>query len=184
MQYNVLAQNVRNDILDEMIQAEQAFGPATVSTKVQQARRAKVMFDLNKVPSSAAVYALVKELTPTVHKAFGNVGDAPTHLEVQFTAHGDGDYFRIHNDNGSEDSKNREISFVYYAHTGLFGGGELRIHETREDMSLGRPVMDLHPCDNGLIFFTSGTWHEVLQVHLQGNLWQNHRFTVNGWMRR
>jgi SM-20-related protein len=184
VQYNVLPQNIRNNILDEIIAAERHFQPATVSTNMSSARRARVLYATNEVKSAQCVVDLVQELIPAAHKAFGRLDEPPATRELQITGHGHGDYFNQHNDNGAPDCANREISFVYYVHTGAFIGGELQIFNMNEDGVVGSSIFDIKPVDNSLVVFTSSMFHAVRTVFLKDNPWMHHRFTVNGWVRR
>ena len=35
-------------------------------------------------------------------------------IESQMTAHNDGNYYKIHHDNGSQETATRELTYVYY----------------------------------------------------------------------
>ena len=94
-------------------------------------------------------------------------------IEPQITASNDGDYFRLHQDGGPDDT--REISFVYFLHSEprRFSGGELRIlTET------------VPPCGDTLVLFPSTSPHEVLPLSLPSRAFADSRFTVNGWIHR
>jgi Rps23 Pro-64 3,4-dihydroxylase Tpa1-like proline 4-hydroxylase len=101
-------------------------------------------------------------------------------LEMQMTSHGDGDYFKAHNDNGSPDCLERAISYVYYfdvERPRIYRGGELRIWcDGKEHLVI--------PMDNSVVFFNSSLMHEVAPVQCASKEFVYQRFTVNGWLRR
>lgn len=108
-----------------------------------------------------------------------------SHIEKQFTVHGEGDYFRMHTDIGEpgDESYTRELSFVYYLNDGFYLGGNLRLYATYEKDGFNHPdpksFLDLYPLDNSLVVIPSNTFHEVRTVHGKGK-----RMTVNGWFHR
>ena len=92
---------------------------------------------------------------------------------MQITASNDGDYFRLHQDGGPDDT--REITFVYFLHgePRPFSGGELKIRDST--------VM---PLGDTLVLFPSCSVHEVLPVQVPSRQFADSRFTVNGWIHR
>ena len=108
-------------------------------------------------------------------------------IELQITASGDGDYFRMHQDSSPEDT--REISFVYFFHREprRFSGGELRLYETRVIDGKLTPADHAHtlsPRQDTLLLFPSRNDHEVLPVRVPSGDFDDSRFTVNGWIHR
>jgi Rps23 Pro-64 3,4-dihydroxylase Tpa1-like proline 4-hydroxylase len=108
-------------------------------------------------------------------------------IELQATASGDGDYFRMHQD--SDDQSTREISFVYFffREPQQFFGGELRVFET--SLVDGRPVptdrqQTLAPRQNVAVFFPSRHEHEVLPTRVPSKSFADNRFTITGWIHR
>ena len=111
-------------------------------------------------------------------------------IEAQLTVHNDGDYFRVHSDNGDAGTRSREISYVYYFHRlpKGFAGGELALFDARVGTA-GQPVADGPPVvdragDDSLVVFPSACLHEVRPVRMLGADWRDGRFTINGWVRR
>jgi Rps23 Pro-64 3,4-dihydroxylase Tpa1-like proline 4-hydroxylase len=108
-------------------------------------------------------------------------------VEIQLTASGDGDYFRLHHD--SDDTSTRELSFVYffYAEPRGFSGGELRIYDADviegERAPTDRSQM-ISPRQDVLVVFPSRNEHELLPVRVPSKAFENSRFTVNGWIHR
>lgn len=103
-------------------------------------------------------------------------------IEAQITAHNDGNYYKLHTDNGSYDTFNREISYVYYFYREpqAFSGGELRFGAG--DSSQQEQLVT--PQQNSIILFPSHYLHEVLPVRCPSQMFADSRFTVNGWIRK
>jgi hypothetical protein len=108
-------------------------------------------------------------------------------IEMQISASGDGDYFRMHRDR--DDTDTREISFVYFFHAEprQFSGGELRIFDN--EIVNGKSVPTdrsqlISPRPGMAVFFPSRNEHEVLPVRVPSKEFRNSRFTVNGWIHR
>lgn len=121
--------------------------------------------------------------------AFGLAARPDGRTEVQVTLHGDGDFFRCHQDRPNDRVAaidGRRISFVYYMcrTPRRFSGGELRIYDwmfggvgyRQERWTL------VEPQDNRLIVFPSDAYHEVLPLALDSADPQDGRLTVNGWL--
>jgi Rps23 Pro-64 3,4-dihydroxylase Tpa1-like proline 4-hydroxylase len=108
-------------------------------------------------------------------------------IELQATAGGDGDYFRIHSDSDGEDT--RELTFVhfFFAEPRRFSGGELRVFET--DQRDGRLIptdrsQTIVPRGNLAVFFPSRHEHEVLPVRVPSKAFEDSRFSITGWIHR
>lgn len=114
---------------------------------------------------------------------------AITQIEVQLTAHNDGHYYKVHNDNGSPDAATRAISYVYYFNREptQFSGGALRIYDMNVENShyiQAGSYQEIQPLNNRIVFFPSHSLHEVLPVACPGRNFADSRFTLNGWIRR
>ena len=150
-------------------------------------RRSSVVFD---VDSFSHVFTdRILRFWPTILDSLNLEWFQISGIEVQMTATGDGEFFRMHSDDGSEPVSSRALTFVYYYHTEPkpFTGGELRLYGTEyrnghpEPNGSYRVVM---PLQNQIVFFPSGTLHEVLQVDSPSQDFAGSRFTVNGWFHR
>lgn len=111
-----------------------------------------------------------------------------TQIEMQMTAHNEGNFYKIHNDSGSETTQKREITYVYYFYQEPkgFTGGELQLYDTvlNGKYPLSQtPAQLIQPQNNSIVFFDSDCQHEVLPVHCSSGLFEHSRFTINGWFR-
>ncbi|MEO8559984.1 MAG: 2OG-Fe(II) oxygenase [Rhodospirillales bacterium] len=107
-------------------------------------------------------------------------------VEMQFTAHNDGDFYKAHRDRGEGGMEHRRLSFVYYFNRQprAFSGGGLALFDSMSDGSRYNPQIYslVEPADNSLIIFPSSFWHEVQQVRCQSGAYADSRFTLNGWI--
>lgn len=108
-------------------------------------------------------------------------------IECQITAHGDGDFFNTHTDNGLPDIAHRWISYVYYFHREpkVFTGGTLSIYRTIIEngvSSCGERVADIEPPRNSLMIFPSHIQHEVTPIKCPSVALADQRLTLNGWL--
>lgn len=110
-------------------------------------------------------------------------------IEAQLTAHNDGEYFKLHNDNGVEAVFSRILTFVYYFHQQpkAFTGGELRIYDGKFEGEQSKKFVPtgyhvVVPRNNCIVFFPSQMMHEVTQVQCPSQKFLDGRFTVNGWV--
>jgi Rps23 Pro-64 3,4-dihydroxylase Tpa1-like proline 4-hydroxylase len=175
------------ELLKFVMAREKDFKPSSVSTNDADYRRSQVLHDF---PQFAGLFRdRVRSLQPQLAVAFG-MGDFPIRdIECQLTAHNDGDYFKLHNDNGSPDTLERTISYVYYFNNEpkSFSGGEFRLYNSRivnGRFECGEQACEIAPKNNSILFFPSHCHHEVLPVRCPSNRFVDSRFTVNGWVRR
>jgi Rps23 Pro-64 3,4-dihydroxylase Tpa1-like proline 4-hydroxylase len=119
----------------------------------------------------------------------GVLGVDPIRLqryELQVTHHGDGAFFKAHNDNGNEINRYRTVSFVYYFHVEpkRFGGGSLLLFDAdleAERYSSGS-FTRIEPTNNSIVFFPSSAPHEVERVAVETGEPTDGRFSLNGWI--
>jgi hypothetical protein len=101
-------------------------------------------------------------------------------MEIQMTAHGDGEFFRRHSDSGSQATADRALTFVYYFHAEpkRYHGGEIVF------FSPDGHKHELEPENDMLVLFDPKTPHEVCPVVCPSRRFEDGRFTLNGWLRR
>lgn len=139
------------------------------------------------------VYCLVKnkllEMFPSLINQLKHSEFSVSHVEMQMTAHNDGAFYKAHTDAGSEKTKTRELTYVYYFYQEpkQFSGGELKIYDTHMQ---GKKFIQkenskvIEPRNNSIVFFNSRCKHEVLPISCSSNEFKASRFTLNGWLRR
>lgn len=182
---NFLAPVQVETLLARCVDARHRFVPSTVTSGEPGYRESLILFDVDSVAPGWA--ELIRAVLPLLQRAYQLPERQPDDVELQLTVHGDGGYFKVHQDNATPDTASRTISFVYYfaSDTASFSGGELLIHDSPV-AEPGRYVSSFHtvtPTLNSLVCFPSGVWHEVRPVTVPGDRFEDGRFTVNGWLR-
>lgn len=149
---------------------------------VNDYRRSRVLYDLG--PFHQLFAERVMRFLPHVLYRLGHPWFEVRHIELQLTATSNGEFFRLHTDNGAESVAHRTITAVYFFHCEpqSFQGGELRLLETHPATSQAAGGSRLiYPLQNQVVFFPSGLLHEILPVSTPG-YFACSRFTLNGWL--
>lgn len=145
-------------------------------------RRSRVLYDLG--PFQQLFAERWMRFLPHVLYRLGHPWFEVRHIELQLTATNNGEFFRLHNDNGAEPVARRTITAVYFFHCEpqYFSGGELRILETDPATHEARGGSTIiYPLQNQAAFFPSGLLHEILPVTTP-DYFACSRFTINGWL--
>lgn len=181
------------DILKKLTQfvlnAEPKFTNSTNSDNDSDYRRSKVLYHQDFMEFYDLTLKQIKALIPQVVKSLKMPPFEIDDIECQLTAHNDGNYYKVHNDNGSPEVATRELTYVYYffQEPKKFDGGELRIFDSKVENNVFAKL-DTHktfvPLNNTIIFFPSHYMHEVLPVSCPSRKFADSRFTINGWVRR
>jgi Rps23 Pro-64 3,4-dihydroxylase Tpa1-like proline 4-hydroxylase len=140
-------------------------------------RRSRVLVDVG--PFHAVIADRLRFHLAHITDALGVPRFEPSRIEAQLTASGDGDYYRLHDDNTRGCPPTRAITFVYFCHREPrpFDGGELVLHEP------GGPA-PIAPAQNTVVLFPSSLPHEILPVRCPSGRFCDSRFTLNGWIHR
>jgi len=179
-------------LLEHVLAARQRFVPGTViergaeaPTVDERVRRGLTLDDLGRY--GAVLTERIKEQLEEVRARLQYPAFPLGRIELQATAAGDGDYFRLHRD--SDGSDTRELTFVYFffREPRRFSGGELRVFET--SVSEGRLIptdrsQTIVPRSNLAVFFPSRHEHEVLPVRVPSKAFEDGRFSITGWIHR
>jgi Rps23 Pro-64 3,4-dihydroxylase Tpa1-like proline 4-hydroxylase len=175
---------------DTALEMREKFTASTITTDAADFRQSHVLYD-DSFP--ALRDAMVREITavmPSVFAGLARPAFEPAHLELQMSAHGDGDYFRPHSDAASPQIARREITFVYYFLARQpcgFSGGSLRLYQTWDTLPQRHDPAQFHevaPQDNMILFFDSHLMHEVTPLSVPSGDFADGRFTLNGWLSR
>lgn len=173
-------------VLDWAIAQAPAFVPSTTSTNAIDYRKSMVLYHLPDI--EVLFHDRIQAILPDVLRQLAIAPFVPSQIETQLTAHNDGHYYQIHNDNGSPDTSTRQLTYVYYFHQTpkAFTGGELRLYDSlvRRNVYVQSESFRLvEPSDNSIVFFPSHYMHEVLPISCPSRAFTDSRFTINGWIR-
>lgn len=173
-------------ILDLALAAEPALTPSSVGgiDPYPDWRRSKV----DRSPHAFEALALAPILAAAREAvvAFAMPAFPFASIEMQFTAHNDGDFYKSHRDHGEGGLEHRRLTFVYYFNRQprAFSGGDLALFDSLSDGSAfdEQAYSLVEPADNMLILFPSSFWHEVRKVDCASGAYADSRFTLNGWI--
>lgn len=148
-------------------------------------RKAAVLSEIDEF-SNLIIERIVSYL-PSIFIRLGLKPFQFSKIQTQITASNDGDYFRLHTDDGHALCSDREISFVYYFNKEpkQFTGGNLILyHPTfKNQIPLARSAAKvIVPQQNMIVFFSSSTQHEITMVRCISKAFEDSRFTLNGWI--
>lgn len=185
--HDFLAPDQHAAVVDIAVSHQGHFEKSSVTTNVEGYRESHVLH----ATAFPALYDMMKaEVTgvlPSVLDRLAHPAFTVTQVEMQMTAHGDGAFFKVHDDASSPDTQQRELTYVYYFQASQprgFSGGALRLYPTPDGTLDTSRFRDVDPLDNAIIFFNSRTMHEVLPVQVPSGAFQDSRFTLNGWLHR
>ncbi|WP_330204433.1 2OG-Fe(II) oxygenase [Cyanobacterium sp. Dongsha4] len=189
---NFLSETENQQLLNFIINNRTQFQSATIhedyqnlGRKEENYRLSSVLFDFPEFETM--ICDRISSILPDVIDKLGIPPFPVAHIEAQITAHNDQNYYKLHNDNGTPESKGRVITFVYYLYQlpKLFTGGELKIYNSTSPENL-KPdsIKTIEPINNSIVFFLSQYMHEVRPVNCPSQDFAHSRFTVNGWIWR
>lgn len=177
-------------IIDVALSEREHFDKSTVTTNVQDYRDSLVLH----ATTFPALYEMMSdEIMAALPAVLGSLGYPPfavTRIEMQMTAHGDGAFFKVHDDAASPDIAQRALTFVYYFQVREprgFSGGALRLYQTYPGSTQNwddSQFREIEPLDNAIVFFDSRLMHEVMPVSVPSSEFSDCRFTLNGWLHR
>jgi Rps23 Pro-64 3,4-dihydroxylase Tpa1-like proline 4-hydroxylase len=169
-------------------QSSEVISPAGVPGIVDFShRRSRVLTDLGKYEQ--VIVERVSAVLPRVLEHLGIEEFPVTQLEAQITASNDGDFFHAHSDDAQALIASRRLTFVYFFHREprQFEGGELRIHDTRQEGGHSSSVgtyQSVVPQQNQIVFFPCSMLHEITPVNCPSRAFADSRFTLNGWLHK
>ena len=178
---NVLGVEKSSAIYQLALQKQELFSHSRTSPNLEYPdwRKSFVLYDWELRPVLQFIEAEVRARLPYAIANLGIPEFDVSSLEIQLTSHNDGEYYHWHTDNGSEETRTRVVTFVYYFHSQprQFSGGDLVLYdETGEEV--------IEPVHDRLVMFDSKMRHEVRVVSCPSKQFEYSRFTLNGWVRR
>jgi Rps23 Pro-64 3,4-dihydroxylase Tpa1-like proline 4-hydroxylase len=184
---NFLTIEEHQRLLNYVFKRESAFVPTSTSTGDLDYRRSMILHSFPEF--SQIVVNRIQAILPDVFRKLNLPSFAIAEIEAQLTSHNDGNYYKVHNDNGSPDTATREFTYVYYFHQEpkAFSGGELLIYDSKIENNFyvkADSYKRVEPRNNSIVFFLSRYLHEVLPVSCPSKAFADSRFTINGWVRR
>ncbi|MEB3341678.1 2OG-Fe(II) oxygenase [Okeania sp.] len=184
---NFLTQTENQKILESAIKLEPYFEKSTTSSGLTDTniRKSKVLY-LAPI-SKARISNRIKLVLPQVLAKLARQKFPIAKIEAQVTAHNHGNYYHAHDDNGTPNVAQREITYVYYFYQQpkQFSGGELVLYDEKINNNLYQQANSFKKIavkNNTIVFFLSRYWHEVLPINCPSKNFADSRFTINGWV--
>ncbi|WNZ43911.1 2OG-Fe(II) oxygenase [Leptolyngbya boryana CZ1] len=188
---NWLSVEEHRHLLNYVSQQQPNFEPADMPFEGAVHRKAWVLFSFPEF--SSLVEARIQAIFPDILAQLSLPSFEISQIEAQLTAHNDGNYYKIHTDNGiyhksfESKVKTRLLTYVYYFHNEpkAFSGGELRLYDSTIVDNLycyADSFQSIEPRNNRMIFFLSRQFHEVMPVSCSSQAFADSRFTINGWI--
>lgn len=186
---NFLTPEEKNRLLDYVLQHESDFVASTIEDPNPELAIHRQSLVLHSFPEfEELIVNRIHAVLPDVLSKLGLPSFSSSRIETQLTAHNDSDYYKLHNDNASQNDASREITYVYYFHREPkpFTGGELRIYDSKikDETYYADSFKIIEPRNNSIVFFPSRYMHEVLTVSCPSQAFADSRFTMNGWIWR
>lgn len=183
---DVLSTDEHAQLLAFVQRTEESFVGTTTSTARGNYRESSVLYHF--APFDEMLRNKIRQLMPAVCEAL-KIPHCNGNIEAQLTSHNDNNFYKVHNDNGSPDTAQRVLTFVYYFHRQpkAFSGGQLRIYDHKVHNGYhyaADTYRTVEPTDNSVVFFASEEMHEVRMVHCESRAFMDSRFTINGWIAR
>lgn len=184
---NFLTASENQQLFDYVCQKRANFVPTTTSTNAENYRLSMVLHSFPEFRE--IIVEKVKKVMPDVMSKLNLTPFSVGEVESQLTLHNDGNFYKVHNDNGSPDTATRILTYVYYFHREPkpFTGGELIIYDSKVEGKYfvkADTFKTIEPRNNSVVFFLSRYMHEVLPVSCRSQDFADSRFTINGWVRR
>lgn len=174
-------------LLQAAIQQASAFVPTQTTTDTPDYRQSMILPNLDGLADR--VIERIEQVVPEVLRQLSLPALQISEIETQLTSHNDGNFYKLHNDNGSPDTATRELTYVYYFYKEPkpFSGGELCVYDSKIENNFyvaADSFQTVDPRNNSIVFFLSRYMHEVLPVSCPSQDFADSRFTINGWIRR
>lgn len=184
---NFLTSEEHQALLDYVERRQSEFVGTTTFTGAQNYRESVVLYSFPEFED--LIRQRLVAMLPPVLEQLGLPPFNISQIEAQLTAHNDGQFYKVHNDNGSADTATRELTYVYYFYREpkAFTGGELVIYDSKVEHNYyvqADTFKTVEPRNNSIVFFLSRYMHEVLPIQCPSQQFLDSRFTINGWIRR
>jgi Rps23 Pro-64 3,4-dihydroxylase Tpa1-like proline 4-hydroxylase len=184
---NFFTPDKHSRLLNYVLHHQSEFVSTQTSTQATNYRESVVLYSFPEFAD--LISQRIRQIFPDIVSKLGLPPFQISQIEAQLTAHNHGNFYKIHNDNGSPDTATRELTYVYYFYREpkAFSGGELVIYDSKVENNFyvqAETFRAVEPRNNSIVFFLSRYMHEVLPVHCPSQQFADSRFTINGWLRR
>ncbi|MEB3828532.1 2OG-Fe(II) oxygenase [Phormidium sp. CCY1219] len=185
---NFLSPADNQRLLQYVLHKQPEFESSKVGSNDPTHRQSKILYYFDEA-FDQLIKNRIRDAFPQVVQQLGLSLFEIAQIEGQITAHNDGHYYKVHNDNGDTETATRIISYVYYFHREpqQYNGGALRLYDSwklSETLySQAESFTDIQPRNNSIVFFLSSYCHEVMPVSCPSREFADSRFTFNGWIR-
>lgn len=184
---NFFSQKELDKLRSHAIQRESEFVPTSTSTGAENYRKSLVLYSFPEF--SELMRRRLQAILPEVCAKLEIAPFPISQIEAQLTAHNDGHFYKLHNDNGSKETATRVLTYVYYFYREAkpFDGGELVIYDSKlqnNRYAKAETYKMVEPRNNSIVFFPSHYMHEVLPIYCPSQKFADSRFTINGWIRQ
>jgi SM-20-related protein len=185
---NFLSVDEHRRLIDYVMRRREDFLPTM--TEINQHpgyRKSHAIYDFPEF--SQIIQAKLRACVPDLLSEFDVAPFDISDIECQLTTHNENDFYKIHNDNGSDKTASRELTYVYYFHREpkAFSGGQLKLYDSRIENNYyveAESYRMIEPINNSIVFFLARYMHEVMPVSCPSRQFEDGRFTINGWVRR
>jgi Rps23 Pro-64 3,4-dihydroxylase Tpa1-like proline 4-hydroxylase len=184
---NFLTDAEHQQLFDYTLARQPDFQPTTTFTGAANYRESVVLYSFPEF--AELITRRVQAYLPQIYAKFNMTPFPISQIEAQLTAHNDGQFYKVHNDNGSPNTATRELTYVYYFYRNPkpFTGGELVVYDSKIQNNhyvKADTCKTVDPRNNSIVFFLSRYMHEVLPIQCPSRDFGDSRFTINGWIRR
>jgi SM-20-related protein len=184
---NFLTAEDHQQLMDYTLRREADFVSTQTSTKAANYRDSRVLYSFPEFAN--LISDRIQQVFPDIMAQLQLPLFPISQIEAQLTAHNHGNFYKVHNDNGSQETATRELTYVYYFYRQPkpFSGGELVIYDSKVKDNFyvqAETFKVVQPLNNSIVFFLSRYLHEVLPVDCPSQQFADSRFTINGWIRR
>lgn len=175
------------EMLALALASEQEFEAGTEESRNPEYRQNLVIMGFGDTVHSRLIQSRLLMWYPLLAKSFGIPIFPLDMIESQFTAAGDGQFYKVHADDGP--ATPRVLSCIYYLHREPrgFGGGALRLYDAIEidgERMAAKTFTTIVPRNNRMVVFPSEEFHEAMPVRCPSGDFADYRFAVTNWIHR
>lgn len=175
------------ELLALALAAEGEFQAGTVSSHDPEYRQNLVVMQFGDTVHGRLLQNRLLVWFPLLARTLGIPMFPLGQVESQLTAAGNGQFFKVHCDDGVD--LPRVLSCVYYLYREPcgFAGGDLRLYDCVEEAGARRAAETftaLPPLANRLVVFPSEEFHEAMPTRCPSGAFADSRFAITSWLHR